>query len=349
MRISVAMATYNGARYLEAQLESLREQTALPHELVVSDDGSTDATMEILDAFAAHAPFPVHVHRNERNLGYGDNFLKTASLCTGDWIAFCDQDDVWHPEKLATVRDAAVHPGCMLVVHSGALVDEHLQPSGMRMPDIRRDGMLGPLQNRVWWTPAGFTCVFDASLIHDIPWQHRPRDYNFPESPMKHDKWIYLLANALGSIFYISRTLVSYRRHESAVTGRYDRGGWAQALEGARRADSQHYGLLAEIADEYQSLFQHLAHAPNQPQKRDLLDRAATYYSQVAQWHYERAALYTAQSFVDSFGSLFNLVASSAYRGRVGRGLGYRALAKDIAYSLTFKLPAIKTAKDRAR
>ena len=89
------MATFNGDTYLSPQLQSLARQTLLPHELVVCDDGSTDRTLEIVRAFAADAPFPVRVHRNDEHLGFADNFLKAAVLCGGELIAFCDQDDVW--------------------------------------------------------------------------------------------------------------------------------------------------------------------------------------------------------------------------------------------------------------
>src|SRR5664280_13480 len=104
VNISIAMATYNGERFIREQLDSLARQTYLPCELIVSDDGSTDRTLEIVEDFAKSAPFSVRAYRNEQNLGYADNFLKAASLCDGEWIAFCDQDDVWFDNKLARVR-----------------------------------------------------------------------------------------------------------------------------------------------------------------------------------------------------------------------------------------------------
>ena len=94
LKLSVAMATYNGERFLEQQLLSIARQIRLPDEMVVSDDGSNDGTIDILERFATNAPFPVRIYRNLNPLGYGDNFLKAASLCDGDLIAFSDQDDV---------------------------------------------------------------------------------------------------------------------------------------------------------------------------------------------------------------------------------------------------------------
>src|SRR5580698_5355366 len=79
--VSIAMATYNGARYVGEQLESLARQTVLPTELVVTDDNSTDNTVDIVTAFATKAPFPVHIEKNPKRLGYRDNFMKAVSLC----------------------------------------------------------------------------------------------------------------------------------------------------------------------------------------------------------------------------------------------------------------------------
>ena len=102
--ISVAMCTYNGEKYLREQLESIALQTRLPAELVICDDRSTDSTSEIIRNFADSAPFPVRFNLNPVNLGGATkgitkNFEQASRLCTGDLIAFCDQDDVWLPKK----------------------------------------------------------------------------------------------------------------------------------------------------------------------------------------------------------------------------------------------------------
>lgn len=99
MQVSVAMASYNGAKYLQAQLQSLVEQERQPDELVVSDDASTDTTRDLLCAFAGAAPFRVALYRNAAQGGYGKNFARALSLCGGDLVFLCDQDDVWFPEK----------------------------------------------------------------------------------------------------------------------------------------------------------------------------------------------------------------------------------------------------------
>jgi glycosyltransferase involved in cell wall biosynthesis len=96
------MTTYNGEVYLEEQLRSLAEQAHLPDELVICDDTSTDSTVDIINRFSEGAPFPVRLFINEERLGWRCNFLSAASLCRSEYIAFCDQDDIWLSDKLAT-------------------------------------------------------------------------------------------------------------------------------------------------------------------------------------------------------------------------------------------------------
>ena len=117
--ISIAMATYNGDRYIGEQLDSLARQKLLPLELVVTDDGSSDGTLDILKAFSEGAPFPVRIFRNTTRLGYEENFLKAASLCNGDVIAFCDQDDIWMDRKLEVCAPMFADPSIVGVLHTG--------------------------------------------------------------------------------------------------------------------------------------------------------------------------------------------------------------------------------------
>src|ERR1700692_1867054 len=99
--VSVAMATYNGQKFIREQLDSLAAQQHLPSELIITDDASSDKTVAIAEQFAKTAPFTVHIHRHEKRLGYRANFMRAASRCTSELIAFCDQDDIWSPRTLA--------------------------------------------------------------------------------------------------------------------------------------------------------------------------------------------------------------------------------------------------------
>ena len=136
-RISVAMCTYNGAHFLAPQLESFVVQSRLPDELVVCDDGSSDDTVAILQAFARRAPFRVRIEVNDVTLRSTKNFEKAIGLCTGDLIATSDQDDVWLPEKLALCEAAfARDPHIGLVFSDAEIVEEHELPVQRRL-DVR--------------------------------------------------------------------------------------------------------------------------------------------------------------------------------------------------------------------
>src|SRR5579872_6976848 len=108
LRISVAMCTFNGGRYLGEQLESIGAQTQLPCELVVCDDHSTDDTIAILKRFQANASFPVRIVQNALRVGSTRNFDQAIGMARGGFIALCDQDDRWLPGKLKRLSDVLI-------------------------------------------------------------------------------------------------------------------------------------------------------------------------------------------------------------------------------------------------
>src|SRR3954465_5140409 len=113
--LSIALATYNGQKYLAAQLKTLVDQSVRVSELVVADDSSTDHSLAMLREFSARAPFPVRIIENATRLGYRANFVQATEACSGELIAFCDQDDLWHRDKLAIVSQAFDDPDVLLV------------------------------------------------------------------------------------------------------------------------------------------------------------------------------------------------------------------------------------------
>ena len=250
--VAVAMATLDGERHLVAQLESIARQTLRPAELVVCDDGSTDGTLEILESFAAGAAFPVRVHRNERRLGVGDNFLLAASSCASPLVAFADQDDVWLEGKLARSARALEEPGVRLCIHACAVVDQELLPFGRAVPDIRRPRIAQPLEPPRWGQAPGMAMTFDRGLLELFPAERRPRAHH-EHGRLLHDEWVYGLARLAGRIAFLPDQLVLYRQHGVNVEGAPGQG-LRQRVRDVANAGWDYYRRRAEQARDWAQL-----------------------------------------------------------------------------------------------
>lgn len=216
--VSIAMATYNGAKYLREQIDSLAAQTLLPVELVITDDGSTDNTADIVTEFAKTAPFPVHFYSNPINLGYRGNFMKAASLCSGKLIAFCDQDDVWLPNKLEKCAVQFENPEVILAYHAATVTDEKLNPIDALERMAAPYALNGPNTLEPTFYSLGFTLMFNRALLAFNDAWRGSIDFYDGTSREAHDQWFFSLASGLGTIAYISDPLVLYRRHENTTT-----------------------------------------------------------------------------------------------------------------------------------
>ena len=218
--VSVALATYNGGDYLAAQLASLACQSYLPGELVVSDDGSTDDTLALVEQFEKVAPFPVRVLPPHGRLGFSDNFLHTAEHCHGDYIAFCDQDDEWLPTKLERQVERLRRDHSLLALHTLMVADADLRPTGsIWKQDIAGDAVMEPLELNPYRTGWGNSMVFDRRLIDLIDRANRPRQPQESRLPLSHDTWIFTLACALGRVSYMAEPLLLYRQHGANTYG----------------------------------------------------------------------------------------------------------------------------------
>ena len=335
MKISVAMATYNGERFIADQLESLAAQWRLPDELVISDDCSTDRTLEIVERFAESAPFPVVVNRNERTLGYGDNFLRAAQLCRGDWISFCDQDDVWLSRKLAVIEryTNVANRDVLLIAHSATVVDERLRKGASRRPNIRRFIVCRGTDLPAFWYVEGLAISFRSDLVRKLsPWDRGP-DGGRPHMALAHDVWVCRLARILGDIVLLPDSLCLYRRHSETVTAAYKES--ASRVGRLRQMMSTVFMAFESGAKEYRSYsvslkcqamaFGRLARSQSDSQWRDRLVDAESEFEQFSEWMSMRSRLYCESSL----SRRMHLLSALRSDGKYGRLLGWRALAKD--------------------
>jgi glycosyltransferase involved in cell wall biosynthesis len=213
--VSIALCTYNGARYLPQQLDSLLAQTFTNIEIVAVDDGSTDGTIAILNDYASRHP-NFKIVKNDENLGYIKNFERAINLCTGDFIALCDQDDIWLQNKIdvlmANIGDS------MLIYHDSAFVDEHGKPLNKKVSDVRNfyagtNANVFLLENCV----SGHALMFKRPLLHFL---------NGFNKTIFHDWWLVYAACNNGGVTFVNQVLVQYRQHTAANTNilRQDRG-----------------------------------------------------------------------------------------------------------------------------
>jgi hypothetical protein len=321
MRISVALATWNGERFLQAQLDSLLIQTHPPDEVVISDDGSTDRTCVILEKFRLVAPFEVIVRVNRNPLGYAENFLQAAAMCSGDFVAFCDQDDVWHPSKLACCSDLLRTSGAMLLIHRNLVVMEDLTRTRRQIPSFKRSITTPPLRVQPWMLVPGNAMVFSRKVL-EFDSSRRPRGLGRDGAPMTHDEWTYFVATAIGVTHFSSEVFVQYRQHGGNVFGAAGR---PQLRSTIAPGD---YLFLAERASERSSFFRELACSASS--ENDSYRRAANYYRALARRLEERAAVYSSEIGIRRRLRTFaRLAGAGGYKPRTRGGLGLRSFFKD--------------------
>jgi glycosyltransferase involved in cell wall biosynthesis len=344
--ISIAIATYNGEKYIREQLESLASQTTLPLELVVCDDCSSDATAAIVAEFAATAPFPVRLHYNEANLGYSDNFFRAAGLCRGEWIAFCDQDDVWLPNKLARVSQAiAGFPGdeLMLVAHTSLVANEKLEPTGLRLPNFRRDAHASRCQRDAAFCISGFSMVCSATLVNQLDPALRPAAFWEEGSKLAgHDYWIGVLADAVGDAFYISEPLAIWRRHGQSTTPlgfitrhvRAEENIIGKVTASLAAVRSEPYRALGKVVAANAEAFEKLSKTTKNEKLKTRLAAAATANAALSRKLFRRAELYDCATGLQRLRAFARLLASNAYTGRKYCSLGLKSFVKDLAFAL---------------
>jgi glycosyltransferase involved in cell wall biosynthesis len=212
--VAILMGTCNGARFLRAQLGSIAAQSHRDWRLVVGDDGSTDATRAILAEFAAGQGGRVELREGPRR-GFAANFLGLAGdrSVRADFYAFADQDDLWHPDRLArgVARLAALDPGRPALIGGRTrLIDEDGRPCGLSPAFRAPPGFANALVQSI---AGGNTMLFNAAAKR-----------LFEATPgvrvVAHDWWAYqLVSGAGGEVIYDPEPMVAYRQHAGNLIG----------------------------------------------------------------------------------------------------------------------------------
>lgn len=316
-KVSVAMATYNGARYLEAQLDSIAAQSELPAELVISDDNSTDETLGVAAQFAKRAPFDVRILPPHERLGFADNFLNAAENCRYPLIMFCDQDDIWMSNKLALSRERLLQDGSLMVLHTLSLVDNDLQPTGVFTQGIEYDATHGPLTLEPYLCGHGNTMMFRRELVSLYPKANRPVVDG--DRTLSHDTWLYTLAAALGSVSLVKASLILYRQHGSNVSN-LDERTFGQKLRDLATFAVQHHERQAIFNGAMADVFSGIANTHFAWRERAL--SAEVRYRQRQEELCDRLSVYRSCSFARRLSALLSVnerrkVKAGRYKARL--------------------------------
>lgn len=205
--VSIALCTYNGARFLRKQLDSLLAQTYMRFEIIAVDDYSTDETMVILEEYQRRDA-RLRVWRNSSNVGFKRNFQLALSYCHGEFIAPCDQDDIWMPEKIEmlvkTIGD------CAMAYCDSELIDLNDNSLRARISDCR---IMASTEDPIAF--AITNCVSAHAMLFRAPLASKALP--IPDC-FFHDWWFAAVAASAGGIKFCDKSLVLYRQHDDAVT-----------------------------------------------------------------------------------------------------------------------------------
>ncbi len=229
-KISVAMATYNGEKYIQEQLLSICCQTRKPDQVVVSDDGSRDGTLDIVHRIAlseAAQGIEFIVLTDNPRHGYNGNFEWASKHCTGDIVFFCDQDDVWLPEKVEAVQNVFEKlPQATLVAHYASLVDKNGDPMEGTFNDrLKKEEMtaVAPEIYSVPWEPylerSVSTPLINGMVLAARKTMLNRQEFAFPKMSGSHDHWLCFCGLCENGFYFLDRTLTKYRLHGNNTCG----------------------------------------------------------------------------------------------------------------------------------
>ena len=218
MRISVCMGIYNGTEYIREQLESIRMQTRQPDEVILCDDGSTDATYEMVADYLRDHPElnGWTLTKNETNLGYPGNFYHVMECCTGDVVFLADQDDIWDKNKIARMSETMeTQPDVKVLACTYGLIDDEAKEIHSVMSPT--EGKKGGAFHEVSVQQVFYKCEWPGMVLaYRNTWYQgkKQKKTNIP-----HDFLICALAAEEGVFWQLEEILAYHRRHDHNTGG----------------------------------------------------------------------------------------------------------------------------------
>lgn len=221
MKVSIALATYNGEKYLAQQIESILSQTRLPDELVICDDYSTDKTVSIINNYIKKTSFDFVILCNEVNMGTGYSFKKAIDSCSGDIILFCDQDDIWRKNKIERVEQKFIEkPNIHFTISNANIINEFSKDLNYTLWQQRKF-------TKFWQNRFSKIDQFDVVTRKNIVTgmttaisQSLKKIGSDKNDNINHDAWYIYIASVMGlKGCLIDEVLIDYRQHQSQQFG----------------------------------------------------------------------------------------------------------------------------------
>jgi glycosyltransferase involved in cell wall biosynthesis len=212
--ISIAMATYNGELFIREQLDSILTQTLSDWELIVCDDGSTDNTLSILQEYANNDS-RIKIYQNETNLGFKRNFEKAIGLCSGEYIALCDQDDIWYPNHLEILLNLIGNNS--LSIGNSDIVDTNNTFLNKRMSDTDHIHFIPKDYRKLLYREFFYANPFQgASML--LKKEFALKCIPIPDEVHYHDTWLSTCACLDQGLVYTYTPITRYRQHGKNIT-----------------------------------------------------------------------------------------------------------------------------------
>lgn len=207
IRVSVAMATYNGEKYIKEQIDSILNNLEKNDELIISDDGSKDNTISIIQEMQKNDS-RIKLLEGPKN-GVKQNFANAIKNCSGEYIFLADQDDIWNDKKVEKVLKVFKDKNVTLVIHNCEIVNENLEKTDKTFFEFRNSGK-GIIKN-IWKnTYIGCCIAFKGEMKDQI--------LPIPNDIEMHDQWIGIINEKYGKSYFLDECLIKYRRHSNNVS-----------------------------------------------------------------------------------------------------------------------------------
>ena len=210
--ISIALASYNGSKYIHEQIDSILNQTYQDFELIICDDCSTDNTWQILEEYV-QKDSRIRIYKNETNLGFKKNFEKAISLCQGEYVALSDQDDIWMENHLEVLLKNIANYS--ISCGNSLLIDKDGNSMKMKLNENEKFFYI-EMSKFIYRSLLMGNCLQGANML--MPTKFVKKCLPIPQSVLYHDAWFAACACLENGISYTLDVINQYRQHGNNVT-----------------------------------------------------------------------------------------------------------------------------------